>query len=1063
MTRKRTPAKHKQAFKSSDDAFRLLFLNHPVPMWVYDLETLAFLEVNDAAVRRYGYSRDEFLAMTLTNIRPPEDVPRLLENVARAPEGFEESGEWRHRLKDGRVIDVAITSHTLAFMGRNAKLVSAEDITERRRVEEAARQNEHLLSESQRIAHVGSWSWDFAGPIKWTDEMYRLYGVSPDTFTPTVEALVNLLHPEDRPAMQAWIGACAAGEEPGDLEFRTILPDGTVRLISGRGELMYDAGNRPTHMAGTARDITERKRAEALLQGQKQVLEMIATSVPLEGTLTTLLRVIEAQSAEMLCSILLLDPDGAHLRHCAAPRLPEGFKRAIDGEAIGACAGSCGTAAFRREAVLVEDIASDPLWVDYRELALRHGLRACWSTPIFDASYRVLGTFAIYYRQPGRPTAQHRRLIEIATHVAAIAISRQHAETALRASEERYRSLYVESRDAITVLTSDRGFLAGNPAAVSLFGCRDEEDFTARTPASLSPEHQPDGVLSTDKAQEMMRLALEKGSHSFEWTYRRPDGTDFSATVLLSRLERGGTSLFQATVRDITDQKRDEAALRLQSVALNAAANAMVITDRDGTVEWINPAFTALTGYSADEALGRNPRDLVRSGVHDQAFYQNLWDTVLAGHVWRCGDMTNRRKDGSLYQEAQTITPVKDARGAVTHFIAIKRDLTEQRHLEAQLNQAQRMESVGRLAGGIAHDFNNLLTVINSYAQLAAAELREGDPLHEMLQEIEGAGQRAAALTRQLLVFSRRQVVQPVVFDLHAVVADMEKMLQRLIGEDVALVVTPADHVGHVKADPGQIEQVIMNLAVNARDAMPAGGALTLETANVELDEAYVAQHATVHAGSYVMLAISDTGVGMDEATRERIFEPFFTTKGPGKGTGLGLSTVYGIVTQSGGHVWVYSEVGKGTTFKIYLPRVEEAADERRPIRTLAPARGTETILLVEDETAVRVLARRILEAAGYTVLPAANGGEALLILERFHDPVHLMMTDVVMPGMSGPELATRLSTLRPGMKVLYTSGYTDDEVVRRGILTDAVRFINKPYAVSELTRKVREVLDRPA
>ena len=244
---------------------------------------------------------------------------------------------------------------------------------------------------------------------------------------------------------------------------------------------------------------------------------------------------------------------------------------------------------------------------------------------------------------------------------------------------------------------------------------------------------------------------------------------------------------------------------------------------------------------------------------------------------------------------------------------------------------------------------------------------------------------------------------------------------------------------------------------------MPAGGALTLETANVELDEAYVAQHATVHAGPYVMLAISDTGVGMDDATRERMFEPFFTTKGPGKGTGLGLSTVYGIVTQSGGHVWVYSEVGKGTTFKIYLPRVEEAADERRPIRRLAPARGTETILLVEDETAVRVLARRILEAAGYTVLPAANGGEALLILERFHDPVHLMMTDVVMPGMSGPELATRLSTLRPGMKVLYTSGYTDDEVVRRGILTDAVRFINKPYAVSELTRKVREVLDQPA
>lgn len=504
---------------------------------------------------------------------------------------------------------------------------------------------------------------------------------------------------------------------------------------------------------------------------------------------------------------------------------------------------------------------------------------------------------------------------------------------------------------------------------------------------------------------------------------------------------------------------RSAAELRLQSAALNAAANSIVITDLNGTIEWVNPAFEALTDYRAEEAIGKNPRELSKSGLHDQLFYRDLWDTILAGQVWR-GEVTNRRKDGSLYSEEQSIMSVKDARGELAHFVAIGRDLTEQKRLEAQLLQAQKMEVVGRLASGIAHDFNNLLTIINGTAELALMELRDDDPQRADFLQIHGAGNRAASLTRQLLAFSRQQIMKPDVLNLSTLVANLQGMLQRLIGEDIALVVVLAKDVGRVMADPGQIEQVVMNLAVNARDAMANGGMLTIETRNVDLDEAVAAEHPSVQPGPHVMLAVSDTGHGMDEATRTRIFEPFFTTKESGKGTGLGLSTVYGIVKQSGGSIGVSSEVGKGATFTIYLPRVGEVAHKAQPAPTVTSVQGTETVLIVEDEAAVCRLTKRILQLAGYTVLTASNGGEALLLLERHDGPVHLILTDMVMPGMGGRELAAQLQDTRPRMKVLYMSGYTDDAILRRGLLEKGTNFIGKPYTTAELTRTVREVLD---
>ncbi len=513
---------------------------------------------------------------------------------------------------------------------------------------------------------------------------------------------------------------------------------------------------------------------------------------------------------------------------------------------------------------------------------------------------------------------------------------------------------------------------------------------------------------------------------------------------------------------DITDRKRTEAALRNSEESyrslVDGVRDVIFALSPSGEVTSLNPAFEEMTGFPPADWVGRPFEAFVHPD--DVPLALDLFGRVLRGEPRPTIPFRILTKGGS-YRVAEFSATAQIRDGRLAGILGIGRDVTERLGLEQQLRQAQKMEAVGRLAGGIAHDFNNILTAITGHADLLLEDLGHHDPRRADVDEIRRSADRAAGLTRQLLAFSRQQVLQPKVVDLNALVLDMDKLLRRLIGEDVELATVLDPTLGHVTADPGQLEQVIVNLAVNARDAMPQGGKLTLETRNIDLDASYTLEHSLVKPGPYVQLTVSDSGIGMDEETQAHAFEPFFTTKPRGQGTGLGLAMVYGTVKQSGGFIWVYSEPGHGATFKIYLPRVDAPVEAAAPpVPVERPPRGSETVLLAEDEPAVRTIARQALERQGYNVLAAPSGADALALAAQHGATIHLLLTDVVMPGMSGRDLADRLTAQRPGIRVLYISGYTDNAIVRHGMLEPGLAYLQKPFRPDALVRKVRDVLD---
>ncbi|GMV66512.1 MAG: hypothetical protein AMXMBFR75_23080 [Candidatus Hinthialibacteria bacterium] len=760
--------KAERAYRDSEARYQTLFESNPQPMWVYDRETLRFLAVNDSAVHRYGYSKEEFLSMSLADICPTEDLPRLMEKVRMASSGLDESGFWTHRKKNGDLMFVEISTYTLDWKDRPAKMVLVHDVTDR------------LKSENE-----------------------------------------------------------------------------------------------------------------------------------------------------------------------------------------------------------------------------------------------------------------------------------------LRESEERFRAVVETAPEAIMIQTGGC-FAYLNPAAVSLFGAENKEQLLGK--AVIEQFFPEDRELVWERMHRLnddhqaVPLAEEK--------ILQCDGTPVDVEALAVPFHFHGEHGALVFLRNISERKRNEQERERMSGAIEQAAEEIIICDANGIIQYVNPAFESITGYSREEAIGQNPRFL-KSGSQDEAFYRDMWRTISSGGTWE-GRFINRKKDGTLFTEEVSISPIRDRNGAIVNYVAVKRDISHQLHLEEekaqlqiQLVQAQKMEAVGRLAGGVAHDFNNMLQAILGYTDLALESVHKDDFIRNDLIEVKKAAQRSVELTRQLLAFARKQPNNPKTLDINSIISGLLKMLVRLIGEDIDLVFNPGQDVWTVRMDPTQVDQILANLVVNARDAIAGTGKITIETRNVVFDDDYCSTHVDFIPGEYVQLAVSDSGRGMDKETLQHVFEPFFTTKASGEGTGLGLATVYGIVKQNDGLIHVYTEVGEGTSFRIYFPRFSET--QGREILRSKPDElvgGAETIFIVEDEELILDLGVRMLNQLGYQVITAKSPEEAVLLFGSLEKKPDLLLTDVIMPEMNGPELARRLMEIRPELKCLYMSGYTADVIAHRKILEKDVHFIQKPFSIETLAAEVRAALD---
>lgn len=879
------------------------------------------------------------------------------------------------------------------------------------------------------------------GHVTFNGQYAQMLGYQPEAFHCDNDDWRQRLHPDDRARASAIFEDYLAGRRPTYRnEFRMRTASGGWKWILSTGTITERHRNgRPRRMLGTHTDISIIKESTNRLEKDRRRTE-------------GMLRVAEAMDDESLVKVLLDAGNALVGGEDAVAALEDPSGRMF--QAVRGNRSDLDVVAARRPGGIstrIEQGHDGQVRVTTLSLVIQR----------FGVDFIASGP------DLGKDTVDLEGLQLLGEEVARHA-SRSH-DAAEREADARFREELLNQLGVGVIVCDARGHLTifnrvarewhGAPADAQLdpsewahrYGLYEWDGLTP-----LAPDRVPLARALSGELVEDAPIAIRVGDD-----VRRVRTN--AAPILDSAGRRIGAL---ATMHDMTAVAHSESMMRLQRAALEAAANAIVITDRQGTILWANRAFTALSGYSVEEVIDKNPRDLIRSGKETPGLYEGMWRTILAGDTWD-GEVINRRKDGSLYPEALTISPVRDEQGVVSHFVAIKRDLTQERALAERMLQAHKLESIGRLAGGVAHDFNNLLTVINGSLDILLDELAPNSHLRGELSEVRQASERAANLTRQLLAFGRQQVLRRDRVHLDEVVRELMRMLERLIGERIT-VVSQLGSGAEVMVDRGQLEQVIVNLVVNARDAMPNGGTLTITTsvrhidttAASELMQSHKRLSQPVPLGNYAVLGVADAGIGMNEEVLEHLFEPFFTTKPVGTGTGLGLPTAYGIVHQSGGFIGVGSRPGDGSTFEVYLPlevvTPPVKAPTQREERPLVTAARGGTILVVDDEEALRRVTARILTKAGYEVITAGSGAEALALCES--RAVELVITDVVMPKMTGSELVALLEERCPGVAVIYTSGYTNDTVVKHGVASEHVRFLAKPYAASVLLDLIRKV-----
>ena len=869
----------------------------------------------------------------------------------------------------------------------------------------AASEERHRLA--ARATNDVIWDWDIrTSVVQWSDSASAAFGATPEELGRGIEWWSEHLHPEDRDATTASLtDALDSDTQIWTAEYRFRCGDGSYAEMLDRGYMLRDADGAPRRMIGSMVNLTERRAAE---RERDRFFSL---------------------SADMFCIA------------------------SFTGQFVRTNPAFCSVLGYEPEELMGTPVV-DLIHPDDREGAINsartletgvHAQRYENRLRCKDGSYKWLSWTV---QTPGK---DHGLVYAVARDIT----EQKRAEERLRASEEWYRLLFDANPLPMWVYDIETlAFVAVNDAAIKHYGYSRSE-FLGMRITDIRPDAEVPKLLVAARAPD---------SPEFDggvWQHRTKDGRIISVEVVTHALTVLDRPARLTLAHDVTERHRAERALRetndtLQTL-IQASPLAIVTTDLSGVVSEWNVAAERMFGWFAGDVLGRPiPIVPVEQLEDDMRRMSASGEHSFTGYETRCA-----RKDGTLV-DVYVSTAALRGIGGMLGTVWVIADVTERKMMEEQLRQAQKMDAVGQLAGGVAHDFNNLLTVITSYGQFLLNALPEQDPRRSDAHQITQAAARAASLTRQLLAFSRRQVLQPQVLDLNEVIGDMERLLRRVISEDIALVTQFESAIGAVRADRGQIEQVVMNLVVNARDAMPNGGVLAISTRVVHLDTAYARRHAGVNPGKHVVFAVRDTGVGMDTATQQRIFEPFFTTKVKGKGTGLGLSTVYGIVRQSGGHIDVRSAPGRGTTFEIILPQVSAAVPAKAEhIRHSPLPRGTETVLVVEDEDAVRLIVRRVLRDQGYVILEARDGNEALRVCAQKGDTIDLVLSDVIMPGMGGRELSRALAVSRPGLPILFMSGYNDDGDLTGSSTDTAASVLAKPFTAETLATQVREALDR--
>lgn len=1154
------------------------------------------LFANPAYAKILGYdSPAEILALeSVMPLIAPYEQERLLGYHAVRVKG--ESAPIRYEYdavcKDGSIVTLHQLVTMISWDGKPAVMGAIVDITERKRTEEALRQSEASLAEAQRIAHLGNWERNTqTGELRWSDEVYRIFGVAPQEFGATYEAFLSYVHPDDRNDVKQSLADASSGGKSYNIEHRIIRPDGTTGVVHERAEIILDALGEPTRIIGTVLDITERKLVEKALQESEKKLRLILDNV-VDGIITidewgiinrfnhAAEKMFGYAAAEVVGqNVKLLMPEpyrSDHNDYLANYRrtgqsIIIGGSREVSGQHKDGLVFPVDLAVseyFLNERRIFIGIVRDITERKRREKALQES-EARYKTlfnavpvPIYtkdrNGCYTSSNLKNLEYwpQSPVGYTDAELLPAEIASKLRSIDLQvmetghelmaeelfptssglrymfshkvplrnadgavigilggsiditeRKQAETALHKHQDE---LHQRNRE-LTLLNQIIAASVANPEPndILAMACRELAlafDIPQAAAILLDANQSTATIVAEYRAEERsfpMNEVIpikDKGVAHHLFNHKMPLVIDYAqsnpclASVhdllrqygadsllivpliieghAMGALWLGATAphIFSSEEINLAWRVADQItgslaraelsrARRLLSTAIEQSTESIIITDTTGTIIYVNPAFEKLNGYSSSEVIGRTPA-LLKSGWQGSAVYEELWTTIKAGRVWH-NRLVNKRRNDTYYTVDAIITPVRNEMGMVVNYVALQRDITHEVRLEEQLRQSQKMEAIGRLAGGVAHDFNNLLTIIIGNTEiLLSSFLDSNDPRRKDIQQISNAGERAATLTRQLLAFSRQEATQLQVLSLNRIVTGVTNMLERLIGEHITLITRLAPDLGQVKVDPGQIEQVIVNLAVNARDVMRQGGQLTIETANVELTEV-VAKIYRLTPGSYVMLAVTDTGCGMDTETIDRIFEPFFTTKGQNKGTGLGLAIVYAIVEQHGGCIQVESVLEQGTTFKIYLTRVEPSVETAPPSRpSFSALKGLETILLVEDEDDVRQVARKFLEKGGYTVLEADCAEEALQLGRQHRGQIDLLLTDVLMPGMNGRKLAEQLVQLYPDLKVLFISGYAEDIFDQHPMFNPKAILLDKPFSSDVLIHKVRQVLD---